>query len=92
MSHAEWHFIQSLAYPSQLSRSHRFEPESDTQRAESPETPLPETQDAEFIRLIYTARLRKYHHAEEHQTARTKLVEEVCPFFSHIKRSELIGL
>jgi hypothetical protein len=34
---------------SQLSHSRRFEPKSDTQRAESPETPLPETPDAESI-------------------------------------------
>ena len=33
--------------------------------------------EAEFIRLIYTARLRKYHHLEEHAAVRTKLVEEV---------------
>lgn len=32
--------------------------------------------DAEFIRLIYTARLRKYRHTAEHQAVRTKLVEE----------------
>ncbi|KAI0087322.1 TPR-like protein [Irpex rosettiformis] len=32
--------------------------------------------DAEFIRMIYTSRLRKYKHAEEHATARHKLVED----------------
>ena len=33
-------------------------------------------QDAEFVRLIYTARLRKFKHAEEHALARQKLVDE----------------
>ncbi|KAI0034227.1 TPR-like protein [Vararia minispora EC-137] len=33
-------------------------------------------QDAEFVRLIYTARLRKYKHAEEHALARRRLAEE----------------
>ncbi|KAI0701318.1 TPR-like protein [Cytidiella melzeri] len=32
--------------------------------------------DADFVRMIYTSRLRKYKHAEEHAIARTKLVEE----------------
>ena len=32
--------------------------------------------DAEFVRLIYTARLRKYTHAEEHALARRKLADE----------------
>jgi anaphase-promoting complex subunit 6 len=63
----EWHFIQSLSYPSQLTPPH------------SPSAlsrPTITAPDAEFIRLIYTARLRKYHHPVEHQLARTKLVEE----------------
>lgn len=33
-------------------------------------------QDAEFVRMIYTSRLRKYKHAEEHALARRKLVED----------------
>ncbi|KZV72988.1 TPR-like protein [Peniophora sp. CONT] len=33
-------------------------------------------EDAEFVRLIYTARLRKYTHAEEHALARRKLADE----------------
>ncbi|EGO24550.1 hypothetical protein SERLADRAFT_361562 [Serpula lacrymans var. lacrymans S7.9] len=32
--------------------------------------------DAEFVQLIYTARLRKYKHAEEHALTRRRLVEE----------------
>lgn len=32
--------------------------------------------DAEFIRLMYTSRLRKYKHAEEHALTRRRLVEE----------------
>ena len=32
--------------------------------------------DSEFIRMLYTSRLRKYKHAEEHATARRKLVED----------------
>lgn len=32
--------------------------------------------DAEFIRLMYTSRLRKYKHTEEHALARKRLVEE----------------
>lgn len=35
---------------------------------------LPE--DAEFVRLIYTSRLRKYKHAEEHALTRQKLIED----------------
>lgn len=63
----EWHFIQSLSYPSQLTPPHS---------PMSPSRPTITAPDAEFIRLIYTARLRKYHHPVEHQLARTKLVEE----------------
>ncbi|KAL5503810.1 CUT9 [Sanghuangporus vaninii] len=33
-------------------------------------------EDAEFVRLIYTSRLRKYKHAEEHALIRQQLVEE----------------
>lgn len=33
-------------------------------------------QDATFVQLIYTARLRKYKHANEHALARQRLVEE----------------
>ncbi|GLB40557.1 putative anaphase-promoting complex, cyclosome, subunit 3 [Lyophyllum shimeji] len=33
-------------------------------------------QDAEFVRLIYTCRLRKYKHAEEHALTRQRLVDE----------------
>ncbi|ETW83193.1 hypothetical protein HETIRDRAFT_245129, partial [Heterobasidion irregulare TC 32-1] len=33
-------------------------------------------EDAEFIRLIYTARLRKYKHANEHALTRRRLAEE----------------
>lgn len=33
-------------------------------------------QDAEFVQLIYTCRLRKYKHAAEHALARQRLVEE----------------
>ncbi|KAF8828845.1 hypothetical protein HHX47_DHR3000022 [Lentinula edodes] len=33
-------------------------------------------QDAAFIQLIYTTRLRKYKHAEEHALTRQRLVEE----------------
>ncbi|EMD33975.1 hypothetical protein CERSUDRAFT_159330 [Gelatoporia subvermispora B] len=33
-------------------------------------------EDAEFIRLMYTSRLRKYKHAEEHAIVRSRLVEE----------------
>ncbi|KAI0046567.1 TPR-like protein [Auriscalpium vulgare] len=33
-------------------------------------------EDAEFVRLIYTARLRKYKHADEHALTRRRLVEE----------------
>ncbi|KAJ3555866.1 hypothetical protein NM688_g2343 [Phlebia brevispora] len=32
--------------------------------------------DAEFVRLIYTSRLRKYKHSEEHALARRKLVHD----------------
>ncbi|KAI0767907.1 TPR-like protein [Irpex lacteus] len=32
--------------------------------------------DAEFVRMIYTSRLRKYKHGEEHAIARRKLVED----------------
>ena len=32
--------------------------------------------DAEFIRMMYTSRLRKYKHANEHALARRKLVED----------------
>ena len=32
--------------------------------------------DADFIRMMYTSRLRKYKHAEEHALARKKLVED----------------
>ncbi|KZT73047.1 TPR-like protein [Daedalea quercina L-15889] len=33
-------------------------------------------EDADFMRLIYTSRLRKLKHAEEHALARTRLVDE----------------
>lgn len=33
-------------------------------------------EDAEFIRLIYTSRLRKYKHTEEQALTRKRLVEE----------------
>jgi anaphase-promoting complex subunit 6 len=33
-------------------------------------------EDAEFVRLVYTSRLRKYKHAEEHALARKRLVKE----------------
>ncbi|KAI0267660.1 hypothetical protein BC834DRAFT_968598 [Gloeopeniophorella convolvens] len=33
-------------------------------------------EDAEFVRLMYTSRLRKYKHAEEHALTRRRLVEE----------------
>jgi hypothetical protein len=33
-------------------------------------------EDAEFVRLVYTSRLRKYKHAEEHTLARRRLVKE----------------
>lgn len=33
-------------------------------------------EDAEFVRLIYTSRLRKYKHAKEHALTRRRLVEE----------------
>ena len=33
-------------------------------------------EDAEFVRLIYTSRLRKYKRAEEHALTRQRLVEE----------------
>ena len=32
--------------------------------------------DADFVRMMYTSRLRKYKHAEEHTVARRKLVED----------------
>lgn len=32
--------------------------------------------DGEFVRLMYTSRLRKYKHAEEHALTRRKLVDE----------------
>ncbi|EIN10021.1 TPR-like protein [Punctularia strigosozonata HHB-11173 SS5] len=33
-------------------------------------------EDADFVRLIYTSRLRKYKHTEEHTLVRRRLVEE----------------
>ncbi|KDR76370.1 hypothetical protein GALMADRAFT_67732 [Galerina marginata CBS 339.88] len=33
-------------------------------------------QDAQFVQLIYTARLRKFKHADEHALARQRLVDE----------------
>jgi anaphase-promoting complex subunit 6 len=33
-------------------------------------------EDAEFVRLVYTSRLRKYKHAKEHALTRRRLVEE----------------
>ena len=33
-------------------------------------------QDAAFVQLIYTARLRKYKHAAEHALTRQRLVED----------------
>ncbi|TFY83527.1 hypothetical protein EWM64_g474 [Hericium alpestre] len=33
-------------------------------------------EDADFVRLIYTARLRKYKHADEHAITRRRLIEE----------------
>lgn len=33
-------------------------------------------EDAEFIRLMYTSRLRKYKHADEHALTRRRLVDE----------------
>jgi anaphase-promoting complex subunit 6 len=33
-------------------------------------------EDASFVQLIYTARLRKYKHEAEHALTRQKLVEE----------------
>lgn len=33
-------------------------------------------EDADFVRLIYTARLRKYKHADEHALTRRRLTEE----------------
>lgn len=33
-------------------------------------------EDADFVQLIYTARLRKYKHAEEHALTRRRLTEE----------------
>lgn len=33
-------------------------------------------EDADFIQLIYTSRLRKYSHAEEHALTRRRLVED----------------
>ena len=73
---AEWQFIQGLAYPSQL----RSTPIASDTEAQSPAASSSQSRtspEAEFIRLIYTARLRKYHHLEEHAAVRTKLVEEV---------------
>jgi anaphase-promoting complex subunit 6 len=32
--------------------------------------------DADFVQLIYTARLRKYKHAEEHALTRRRLADE----------------
>ena len=40
--------------------------------AYAPQTP----QDAAFVQLIYTARLRKYKHAAEHALTRQRLVED----------------
>ncbi|KAF9234137.1 hypothetical protein BU15DRAFT_90109 [Melanogaster broomeanus] len=34
------------------------------------------TEDADFIQLMYTSRLRKYRHAEEHALTRQRLVED----------------
>jgi anaphase-promoting complex subunit 6 len=33
-------------------------------------------EDAEFVRLVYTSRLRKYKHSTEHALTRRRLVEE----------------
>ena len=33
-------------------------------------------EDAEFVKLIYTSRLRKYMHTEEHELTRRRLVDE----------------
>ena len=33
-------------------------------------------EDAEFVRLVYTSRLRKYKHSKEHALTRRRLVEE----------------
>lgn len=33
-------------------------------------------EDADFIQLMYTSRLRKYRHAEEHALTRRRLVED----------------
>ena len=33
-------------------------------------------QDADFVRMMYTSRLRKYKHASEHALARKKLVQD----------------
>ena len=33
-------------------------------------------EDADFVQLIYTARLRKYKHAEEHALTRRRLADE----------------
>jgi anaphase-promoting complex subunit 6 len=72
----EWQFIQGLSYPSQLC-STRYDSDSDEQVPTVPNSQTQSSPDAEFIRLIYTARLRKYDHLEEHRVVRTKLIEEV---------------
>lgn len=50
--HAEWEFIQGLAYKEQTK------------------------EDADFIQLMYTSRLRKYRHTEEHALTRRRLAED----------------
>ncbi|KAF8273363.1 hypothetical protein EI94DRAFT_1716538 [Lactarius quietus] len=53
-------------------------------------------EDAEFVRLVYTSRLRKYKHSTEHALTRRRLVEEFGlsdnPTYCYAITSRILGL
>ncbi|KAI0078758.1 TPR-like protein [Panus rudis PR-1116 ss-1] len=60
----------------QLIDTEMFTPEEEWEFVQSLAYKSQTPEDSEFIRLMYTSRLRKYKHAEEHALARRRLVEE----------------
>ncbi|KAJ7650412.1 cell division control protein 16, partial [Roridomyces roridus] len=60
----------------QLISSEMMSPEEEWEFVQSLAYSSQTPQDASFVQLIYTARLRKYNHATEHALTRQRLVEE----------------
>ncbi|KAF8905026.1 hypothetical protein CPB84DRAFT_1676979 [Gymnopilus junonius] len=60
----------------QLVSSEMMTPDEEWEFVQGLAYPAQTPQDAEFVKLIYTARLRKFKHADEHALARQRLVDE----------------